>query len=63
MKVGDLVRYNHVPHPYADEEQSAGIVLEIHKTGRKSDSVKVHFTDGSVEWYDSAILEKLSDGT
>ncbi len=60
MKVGDLVRYKYVPHPYADEESNIGIVLELSITGHLTKSAKVHFNDGEIQWYDTGILEVIN---
>jgi len=59
VKVGDLVRYKYVPHPYADEETNLGVVLQLSKTSRTTLSAKVHFINGETEWYDSGVLEVI----
>ena len=61
MKVGDLVRYKFVPHPYADEEVNLGVILELSKTGHITFSARVHFINGETEWYDTGVLE-IIDG-
>ena len=61
MKVGDLVRYRYVPHPYANEETNIGLVLEMSQTGRITFSAKVHFTNGETEWHDTGVLEVINE--
>ncbi len=60
MKVGDLVKYESVPHEFAEYETSYGVVVQLSRTGHVTHSVKVVFTDGSIEWYDSAVLEVIN---
>lgn len=61
MKVGDLVKYKFVPHPYANEESNIGIVVQLSITGKTTLSAKVHFTNGDIAWYDTGVLESLNN--
>lgn len=53
MKVGDLVTWTGVWNDHSDEQISIGIITQISRTGERSKSIKVLFTDGSTVWYDS----------
>lgn len=61
MKVGDLVKYRFIPHPYAEEESNVGIIIELSMTGKTTLSAKVHFTNGEVAWHDTEILESMNN--
>ena len=61
MKVGDLVKYETVPHEFAEYETYYGVIIQLSKTGHLTHSAKVVFTDGEVGWHDTAVLELMSD--
>jgi hypothetical protein len=61
MKVGDLVLYETVPHEFAEVEEQIGVVVQLSKTGIKTLSAKVFFADGEEAWYDTGVLEVISE--
>lgn len=61
MKVGDLVRWEHVLNDDMDYFcASYGVILQMSKTGHKTESAQVLFTDGEVAWFDTQRLEVVS---
>ena len=62
MKVGDLVKHESVPHEFAEVEEHIGIVMQLSKTGVSTLSAKVFFGEGDEVWYDTGVLEVVSEG-
>ena len=61
MKVGDLVKYETVPHEFAEYETHYGVIVQLSRTGHLTHSARVVFTDGEVEWFDTAVLELMNE--
>mgnify|MGYP001406132925 CR=1 FL=1 len=61
MKVGDLVKHESVPHEFAEVEEQIGVVMQLSKTGVSTLSAKVFFGDGEWDWYDTGVLEVVSE--
>ena len=61
MKVGDLVKYETVPHEFAEYETQYGVIVQLSRTGHVTHSAKVVFTDGDFEWFDTAVLELVNE--
>jgi hypothetical protein len=62
MKVGDLVKHESVPHEFAEVEEQIGVVMQLSRTGVSTVSAKVFFGEGDEAWYDTGILEVVSEG-
>ncbi len=62
MKVGDLVRWNSVPHQFSEVHIQMGIVLQFSKTGHQSLSAKILFSDGTTDWINTRSLEVINEG-
>ena len=61
MKVGDLVSWESVLNDSMDyHTKSYGLVLQISKTGHKTKSAQVLFSDGETVWFDTQVLEVVS---
>ena len=61
MRVGDLVKWESVLNDsmeYHTEEY--GVILKMSKTGHKTKSAQVLFTDGETAWFDTQFLEVIS---
>ena len=57
MKVGDLVYYDAPLHDDMEAHSAAmGIVLRLSRTGHKTKSAQVLFTQGEVAWFDTQVL-------
>jgi len=61
MKIGDLVKYETVPHEFAEYVTQVGVVVELSRTGHATHSAKVVFTDGVTEWFDTQVLEIIDE--
>lgn len=61
MKVGDLVQLESVMNDHVDVHLEHGIVVKLSRTGHKTKSAQVLFADGTTGWYDSQMLEVVSE--
>ena len=61
MKVGDLVKYETIPHEFAEAEERIGVVMQLSKTGFSTLSAKVFFGNGDEAWYDTGVLEVIGE--
>ena len=61
MKVGDLVKYETLPHEFAEYVTEVGVVVELSRTGHMTHSAKVIFTSGQSEWFDTQVLEVVGE--
>tara|TARA_B100000131_G_scaffold310921_1_gene343121 strand:+ start:1104 stop:1295 length:192 start_codon:yes stop_codon:yes gene_type:complete len=61
MKVGDLVRWESVPHQFAEIEIEYGIVIQMSRTGHETHSAQVLFMDGTANWFDTERLEIVNE--
>ena len=62
MKVGDLVKWENVLNDSMDYHRTDyGIVLKMSRTGEKTKSAQVLFTDGETAWFDSQSLVVVSE--
>ena len=61
MKIGDLVKYETVPHEFAEYVTQVGVMVELSRTGHTTHSAKVVFTDGVTEWFDTQVLEIIDE--
>mgnify|MGYP003145279738 FL=1 len=59
MKVGDLVKYETVPHEFSEVETQVGVIVELSRTGHTTHSARVFFTDGDMAWYDTGMLSVI----
>ncbi len=63
MKVGDLVKYEAPMDDSMDKYGTAlGVVVMMSRTGHQTNSAQVLFKDGTLVWYDSQVLEVISEG-
>ena len=63
MKVGDLVKYESTIEDSMDKHAVAhGLVLMMSRTGHQTKSAQVLFKDGTLAWFDSQVLEVVSEG-
>jgi len=62
VKVGDLVGWESVPHPYANTETDIGIIIKMSKTGHTTKSAQVRFMNGDIQWYDTQRLILINEG-
>ena len=63
MKVGDLVKYEAAIEDSMDRHAIAhGLVTMISRTGQQTRSAQVLFNDGTLAWFDSQVLEVISEG-
>lgn len=62
MKIGDLVAWEHVQNDLGDVESDIGVVIKMSRTGSKTESALVQFTDGTSRWYDTQRLVMLNEG-
>tara|TARA_B100000287_G_C20526728_1_gene739165 strand:- start:682 stop:882 length:201 start_codon:yes stop_codon:yes gene_type:complete len=62
MKVGDLVKYETLPHEFAEYDTKLGVVVQLSRTGHTTLSAKVIFTNGQSEWFDTQVLEVVGEG-
>lgn len=61
MKVGDLVKWESVLNDSMDyHTEEYGVVLKMSKTGHKTKSAQILFTDGETAWFDTQLLEVVS---
>ena len=61
MKVGDLVKWESVLNDSMDyHTEEYGVILKMSKTGHKTKSAQVLFTDGETAWFDTQFLEVVS---
>ncbi len=62
MKVGDLVNYETMPEDSMDRHATAiGLVVQMSRTGHTTESAQVLFQDGTMAWFDSQVLEVVSE--
>ena len=62
MKVGDLVNYETTPEDSMDRHATAiGLVVQMSRTGHTTESAQVLFQDGTMAWFDSQVLEVVSE--
>jgi hypothetical protein len=65
MKVGDLVKGKANPlmqRPVIDRgPASCGVVIKMSRTGHKTHSAEVLWTDGEVRWLDTQLLEIINE--
>ena len=59
MKIGDLVKYETVPHEFSEVETQVGVIVELSRTGHTTHSARVVFTDGDMAWYDTGMLSVI----
>ena len=62
MKVGDLVKRESVPFEFSELVIEYGVVLKMSRTGHETHSAQVLFLDGTTDWFDTGILEVVSEG-
>ena len=63
MKVGDLVKLESVLNDSMDYYTvEYGIITRMSRTGHKTKSAEVLFNDGELVWYDTQVLEVVSEG-
>ena len=64
MKVGDLVKYEAVVEDkrsiFTDVDM-AGLVVKMSRTGHTTHSAQVLFQNGTMQWFDSQVLEVVSE--
>jgi len=61
MKVGDLVKWESVLNDSMDYyTKEYGVILKMSKTGHKTKSAQVLFTDGDTAWFDTQKLVVVS---
>ena len=57
MKVGDLVKYESVIEDSMDKHaEFIGLVVQMSRTGHKTESAQILFQDGTMAWFDSQSL-------
>ena len=62
MKVGDLIKYESVMNDSMDKYSTAyGIIVQLSRTGHTTMSAQVLFNDGDLAWFDSHVLEVVSE--
>jgi len=61
MKVGDLVKRESVPYEFSEVVVEYGVVLQMSRTGHETHSAQVLFLDGTAHWFDTGILEVISE--
>lgn len=61
MKVGDLVKRESVPFEFSEVVIEYGVVLQMSRTGHETYSAQVLFLDGTSHWFDTGILEVISE--
>ena len=63
MKVGDLVVWHNVMNDEQEEiDKDYGVVVSMSRTGHKTHSAQVLFTDGKLSWFDTQLLEVVNEG-
>ena len=62
MKVGDLVKWESVPHQFSEVEIEYGVVVKMSRTGHETHSAEVLFMDGTTNWFDTQRLEVINEG-
>jgi hypothetical protein len=63
MKVGDLVKLESVLNDSMDYYTvEYGIITRMSRTGHKTKSAEVLFNGGELVWYDTQVLEVVSEG-
>ena len=61
MKVGDLVKWESVLNDSMDHYSvDYGIVIKMSRTGHKTNSAEVLFSDGDIQWFDTERLVVVS---
>ena len=60
MQIGDLVSYRTQNENIA-VDTDIGVVIKMSRTGHKTESALVQFTDGSSRWYDTQVLVTLNE--
>jgi hypothetical protein len=65
MKVGDLVKGKANPlkqRPFMERGTgSCGVVIKMSRTGHKTHSAEVLWTDGDTGWFDTKLLEVINE--
>ena len=62
MKVGDLVKYEApIDDSMGKYGIALGVVVMMSRTGHQTNSAQVLFKDGTLVWYDSQVLEVISE--
>lgn len=62
MKVGDLVKWESVMNDSMDRYSvDYGIVIKMSRTGHKTRSAEVLFSDGDIQWLDTERLVVVSE--
>ena len=62
MKVGDLVKYEEPIEDSMDRYSVAtGLVVQMSRTGHTTHSAQILFQDGTIAWFDSQVLEVVSE--
>ena len=61
MKVGDLVKYETVPYEFSEVETQVGVIVELSRTGHKTHSARVVFTDGDDPWIETTKLRVVRE--
>ncbi len=63
MKVGDLVRWESVMNDSMERYEVAyGLIIGMSRTGHKTFSARVLFTDGDTGWFDTQRLVVVNEG-
>ncbi len=61
MKVGDLVKWESVPHQFSEVNIEYGVIVQMSRTGHKTKSAQVLFMDGTKGWFDTGRLEIINE--
>jgi len=62
IKIGDLVKWESVMNDVAEVREHYGVVVAFSRTGHKTLSANVLFTDGETWWLDVDRLEIVNEG-
>jgi len=63
MKVGDLIMWESILNDDMDHNATAyGIILKLSRTGSKTKSAQILFSDGEIAWFDTQRLVLISEG-
>jgi len=62
INIGDMVKWDRVPHQFSEVHTEYGVVVQISKTGHHTLSAKILCLGGSTDWINMERLEIISEG-
>jgi S-formylglutathione hydrolase FrmB len=63
MKVGDLIKWENTLNDDMDRYAAHyGVIIKMSRTGHDTESAEILWVGGDTGWYDTKVLEVVSEG-